>query len=327
MNRYVAGFAAFLVLAAAVWWAIREPAPIGEAYGGERMSTLWSRVAQVREPLGTVRYGDRVWLLERRGEHVRARNAEGDTGWIEERRLIPGDTWQRSVELRQKAQALAPQARGVTKVATNVRLEPGRTGTRIFQFEPQVRVEILARQVAEWKPAAPAAPREESQAPRSDEEEPAPVVRKEDWLLVRARAEGPEVAGWVRGSFVAPEYPAPLRDYAAGIRFLAWFELSYTMDVEGPKPTYLAAGVVGGEGQPCDFTLVRVYNWSTARRRYETAYVESFLCGRLPISVSPATRPGVPAAFRFLHTGRRGTELREYRMKQNVVQRVRSQGR
>src|SRR5208283_2187719 len=48
------------------------------------------------------------------------------------------------------------------------------------------------------------------------------------------------------------------------------------------------AGSTGPDGQPCDFTLIRVYTWGAGRRRYETAYVESNLCGTLPILVQTA---------------------------------------
>ena len=40
-------------------------------------------------------------------------------------------------------------------------------------------------------------------------------------------------------------------------------------------------------GKACDFTMLRVYTWGSKRKRYETAYVESDLCGHLPIRVPP----------------------------------------
>ena len=68
---------------------------------------------------------------------------------------------------------------------------------------------------------------------------------------------------------------------------MAWFELNRVADGSGGEaPQYLVAGSHGGEGDVCDFSMLRVYTWSTARKRYETAFVESDLCGRLPIRIS-----------------------------------------
>jgi hypothetical protein len=84
----------------------------------------------------------------------------------------------------------------------------------------------------------------------------------------------------------------------------------------------LAAGVRGGEGQPCDFTMLRVYTWGSRRKRYETAYVESGLCGYFPIRAGKAAATGEPE-FRFTALGKAGKQQRVYRMRQTVVRRVR----
>ncbi len=313
-----------VALGLAVWAWLHEPA--GErAYAAERGATVWSRVAAVREPVATLRYGEPVEILERRKEQARVRTAAGFTGWMDERRLMTPEQWQRGVELRRKAAGMPAQARGVTKVATNVRVEPGRDGARLYQFGADVRVEVLARAVKDWAPP----PSHANLQPGSDGEEPGessvapapPVMRKEDWLLVRSAGEE-SVAGWVVGRFLAMNYPAPLRDLGAGLRFTGWFELAHTATAAGRQPTYLGVGVIGGEGQGCDFTLLRVYSWNARRARYETAYVESNFCAQWPVRVTPAEGATGEAAFQFTARGRRGEEQREYRMKQNVVRRA-----
>jgi hypothetical protein len=105
------------------------------------------------------------------------------------------------------------------------------------------------------------------------------------------------------------------------MRVGAWFELNRVPDESGEKPQYLVAGVHGGEGQPCDFTMIRVYTWGATRKRYETAYIESNFCARLPIGVAKAAS-GEPE-FRFSALGKFGYEERVYRMHQTVVRRVR----
>jgi len=131
------------------------------------------------------------------------------------------------------------------------------------------------------------------------------------------------------------EIPPELVDYSNQYRFVAWFELSRVpagvpgeeSAEPGPgstaqKPQFLVAGVQGPEGQPCDFTLLRVYTWGAARHSYETAYVESNLCGHLPIRVQPAAAPGGNATFAFANDGKAGAEQREYAMHQTSVRRT-----
>jgi hypothetical protein len=130
------------------------------------------------------------------------------------------------------------------------------------------------------------------------------------------------IAGWVLARFIEPDLPGPVRDYAssADLHVVAWFELNRVPDGSGGEtPQYLVAGSRGGEGQACDFTMLRVYTWGTMRKRYETAYIESNLCGRLPIRVS---RNATGPEFRFAAAGD-PTPERTYVMQQTAVRRVR----
>jgi hypothetical protein len=107
-----------------------------------------------------------------------------------------------------------------------------------------------------------------------------------------AEPTGP-VAGWVLARFIDLELPDAVKDYAssADLHVVAWFELNRVADGSGGEaPQYLVAGSHGVEGSPCDFTMLRVYTWSVPRKRYETAYIESDLCGRLPIQISAGAR-------------------------------------
>ncbi len=313
-----------------------------EAYVNERSTILWSSLAQVRQPMATLHYGQQVTVLVRRGEQVRVRTRQGVTGWLDARLLMDPALWERSAQLLVQARAMPVQARGHTKVVSNLRIDPGRAAARIYQFNRGTPVEVLSRTVAEWY-----TPGDDSQGAKDSGEAPKP--RREDWLLTRgfassatgpggpgggaARGEEPpgsarseesvEVAGWVLGRFVELDPPGPIRDYASssGLRVVAWVELNRVPDDAGEKPQYLAAGVRGSEGQACDFTLIRVYTWGARRKRYETAYIESGLCGRLPIRVAKDAN-GEPE-FHFSAVGKTGYEERLYRMRQTVVRRVR----
>jgi len=225
------------------------------------------------------------------------------------------------------------QATGRTKVQTNLRVGPGRTQARLYQFGRGVPVEIVGRAVADWVQV-------------SDEKESLgepPDMKKEDWYLVRALATRPPgesgstaaettttqpgdqtlpIAGWVIARFIELDLPDAIRDEAssADIRPIAWFILNRVNDPSGDKPQYLVAAARGPEGQPCDFTTIRVYTWNVHRERYETAYIENDLCGQLPVQMGKGPK-GEPE-FRFHEMGAPQSE-RVYRLMQTVVRRIR----
>jgi hypothetical protein len=129
------------------------------------------------------------------------------------------------------------------------------------------------------------------------------------------------VAGWVLARFIEVDLPGPVKDLAssADLHVVAWFELNRVADGSGGEaPQYLVAGSRGGEGQACDFTMLRVYTWSVPRKRYETAYVESDLCGRLPVLISSGAKG---PEFKFSDLDDRNLE-RKYVMVQTAVRRV-----
>jgi len=313
MKKIVLAGVAVAVVVAGIYWRVSiSGETAGEAaYAREREVTVWSRLAQVREPVAMLRYGERVGVLERRSGKASVRTAAGAVGWVDETQLSDVDAWERGARMVEQARVMPPQGRGRTKVLTNVRAEPGRSGPKLYQFRAGVPVEILARAVADMTPGEGAAA-----SKAAGGEEP----KREDWLFIRAKTEDAgEIAGWVLGRFLEPDLPEALRVYAAGIRFVAWFELNRVPDEEGDKPQFLAVGVSGPEGQPCDFTMLRVYTWGTQRRRYETAFLESNLCGKLPVRVEPK---GAEVFFNFKNASRAGEEDRQYAMRSTSVRRI-----
>jgi SH3-like domain-containing protein len=140
-----------LILVVVAAWLLRpRHESLGDAYISERSITLWSSVAQVREPVDTLHYGDHVDVLARRNDSVKIRTAAGEIGWIDGRQLLEPALWSRSTKLLQQAQAIPVQAHGRTKVQTNLRVQPGRTEPRLYQFGRGVPVEIVGRAVADW---------------------------------------------------------------------------------------------------------------------------------------------------------------------------------
>ena len=322
----------------AAWFFRPKHEYLGDAYISERSVTLWSSVAQVREPIDTLHYGDRVDVMSRRNDSVKVRTVSGVVGWVDSRLLLEPALWQRSVRLLNSAKPMPVQARGRTKVQTNLRVEPGRTAPRLYQFGRGVPIEVVARGVADWVQGD-----EHENARENDAQE----KKKEDWFLVRGLATRPPgevsartsesntttqpgdqtipIAGWVVARFVELDLPDPVREgmASANVRPIAWFELNRVASPSGDRPQYLVAGTRSSEGQACDFTTLRVYTWNQKRTRYETAFIENNLCGQMPIRLDKGPKDEPEFRFRQME----GTkEERVYRLTQTVVRRVREPG-
>jgi hypothetical protein len=339
-NRWIAALV-LLALTAGIWCARRRPSQYSSAYVSDRAATLWSTTAQVRQPVATLRYGERVDILRRSGEQAEVRAADGSRGWIDGHQLMDPGLWQQTATLLARTRTMSAQAVAHTRSVSNVHIEPGRDTARIFQFAKNVPVAVFERKVV-----AAGASAETPPAGDVTHSETAPG-RYEDWLLVvrngnsnvaatsaDAGSSAP-IAGWVLAQFIALDPPSPIPDYtdAAGVNVVAWAVLdsvpslgtstpdslnATSPDANGEKPQYLVAVARGGEARMCDFTGLRIYTWGGKRQRYETAYVENDICGQMPIQVR---KTPTGAEFSFPTIGESSAE-RLYRMKQTVVRRV-----
>lgn len=325
-RKILLGLAILAVVCVGAYVRIRHAKPPMEiAYAGNRQVTVWRTTAQVRQAITTVSYGERVDVLRRFQDQVNVRTMNGTIGWVAERDLLSADLWQKAKDLEAKAVAMPVEARGHTRVLSNLHIAPGRETPRIRQLNKALAVEVFERQPMEVPVAATAKAGEEEEGSG----EP-PQAKKEDWWLIRAHTQDDTtVSGWLLGRFIDLDVPSPLPDYASstGMRILAWFELSRVNDDSGkPRPQYLVVGTHGPEGQPCDFTMLRVYTWGIQRERYETAFVESNACGKLPVKITPPATPGGEIYFSFENLGAGAPEERRYRMHQTIVRRVREGG-
>jgi len=336
MKRKLLVAVPLLCMVALLAWIFRpKHEVVGEAYVSERSVTLWSSVAQVREQLGVLLYGDHVDVLSRRNENVKVRTTAGLVGWVDGRYLMEPELWQRSNKLLKQATPIPVQGRGRTKVPTNLRVEPGRNEPRLYQFTRNTPVEIVGRSTADWVQVA-----DEKESGGEPGE-----TKKEDWFLVRGTATRPPgegvvrnsaistttqpgdqtipIAGWVVARFIALDLPDQVREGAesTNMRVMAWFELNRVADDRGEHPQYLVAGAHGPEGLPCDFTMLRVYTWNARKSRYETAFIENNLCGAFPVRVGKDAK--AQPEFRFQLMDKK--EERTYRLIQTVVRRVREE--
>jgi hypothetical protein len=326
-----------LCLVAFVAWMVRPKREFqGEAFVSEKAAPMLSGIAQVRQQVGVLHYGEHVEVLSKRNEYAKVRTAGGAVGWVEAHQLMEPALWQRSIKLLEQVRNMPVQARGRTKVSTNLRVLPGRTEPRLYQFARNVPVEIVGRGVADWVQST-----DERESGNEPEE-----TKKEDWFLVRGVATRPTgessrtvetttttepgdqtvpVAGWVVARFIELDLPDPVREGAASanLRPVAWFELNRVPDPSGEKPQFLVAATRGPEGQVCDFTALRVYTWYVKKSRYETAFIENNLCGQLPIRVGKGPKDEPEFRFRVMNGNK---EERVYRLMQTVVRRVREPG-
>ena len=331
-----------LALIAGIWWQRREPPQYPSAYVSVRSATLWSTLALVRQQVATLDYGQRVDVLRHSQDQVEVLVDDGARGWMDASRLMEPAVWQQAAALLKSVQTMPVQALGHTRTISNVRLGPGLDAPRIYQFRRNTPVAVFERRVV---PAAGANENASgTEVPSPDAEQPMPEQRMEGWLLVlrteaattappntalRSSSAATEssgtrddfpIAGWVFAPFIVVVPPPPIPQYAlsAGMRAVAWAVLDTVPDAGGEKPQYLVVGVRRGTAQACDFSALRVYTWGAERQRYETAYIENHLCGRLPIRVNHAP-PGTE--FQFTVIGENNERL--YRMRQTIVRRIR----
>lgn len=292
-----------------LWWTA-QPSPKGEAYVGLADAPLWDGTGQVRRRLANLPWGEKLTVLDQYNDSIEVRTPQGKIGWINQDRLIDPQVWSRLGALAARVRSMATQAPAHTAVLSNLRLDPGIRSPRVGQLRPDTPVEVLARGVAERSAAKAKA----SAAPR-----------RQDWLLVRAHADGAEMAGWVLGSFIDLDLPNPLPGYAAstGMNPVAFFTLRTVRDpAEGPKAYYLVAGTNLPQGSPCDFTMLRVYTWSIAKKLYETSFVSNGLCGHMPIRVRRNVDRQHDAIFSFDNFAAGGSRRLSYRLRSTIVHRL-----
>ncbi|MFZ0211418.1 MAG: hypothetical protein WBE20_15470 [Candidatus Acidiferrales bacterium] len=288
--------------------------PMAEAYAGSRGVTVWNSTAEVRTPITTLAYGEPVEIDQRAGDMELIETAAKVRGWVLASSLLDAAVWRDEAQLSETTKLMPVQARGFTRVPSNLHTLPGRQEPVVAEALGQAPMLLLERKTVPYE------------APKPVGSGAVPVRNAEDWWLVRAQLKNAgEVSGWVLGRFLDLDLPEPLAGYESSenMRIVSWYELNRAVDSSGAvKPEYLVTGSRDGDGRPCDFTLLRVYTWSKPRQRYETAFVEGGVCGSLPVQTSPAQVPGGDAYFRFRNAGADSAETREYKMQLTAVRRI-----
>jgi hypothetical protein len=313
-------FVVSLIVGLMIAFAVREyrlhrRVALEEAYIGGQGATVWNSTAQIRSPIANLAYGEPVQVYQRDADYVLIGTSTGVKGWVSSVSLMDPDIWRRIALLSEETKAMSVQAVGHTSARANIHTRPGREAPVILQAPGESPVMVLQHAIVanESRPLAAASN---------------PETSSDAWWLVRANVKDVgEVSGWVLDRLISLDLPEPLPEYQSSeaMSIVAWFEINRAEDPSsgGYRPEYLVAGTRGSQDRgPCDFTLARVYTWSSKRHQYETAFLDSRLCGKLPVDVTPAKSPGGDAYFRFQNVGSDGMESRTYSMMLTTVRRI-----
>ena len=315
-RAFVVSLIAGLIIAFAVReYRLHRRVALEEAYVGGQGATVWNSTAQIRSPIANLAYGQPVQVYQRDADFVLIGTSTGVKGWVSSVSLMDPDIWRRIALLSEETKAMSTQAVGHTSARANIHTRPGRQTPVILQAPGNSPVVVLQHAIVARQVDATAS-------------NPGSPAGSDDWWLVRANVRDVgEVSGWVLDRLISLDLPEPLPEYQSSeaMTIVAWFEVNRAADPSsgGYRPEYLVVGTRGSQDQrACDFTLVRVYTWSSKRHQYETAFLDSRLCGKLPVDVTPAKSPGGEAYFRFQNIGSDGVENRLYSMKLTSVRRI-----
>jgi hypothetical protein len=289
---------------------------------------LHDRVAAVSNRVAEVVNGQPLEVLEHGRRFLKVKTEKNEIGWIEERAVIDGQTYQAFDQLASRHKEDPVVATGVLRDDIYLHLTPGRETERFYLLTANAKVQLLVRATvpktaapgsgqalnpgtpkpgpaatapnagpgskSAAKPAAPAAA-----APNSGEPEAEPPAL-EDWWLVR---DSQGRAGWLLAGRLDVDVPDEIATYAEGQRYVGAYVINKVLDPEASTPDhevpeYVTVLSPAKAGLPFDFDQVRVFTWSMKRHRYETAFRLHPIQGYLPVRIMSASGGGAPV-FNF----------------------------
>ena len=301
-----------------------RPNALAEVYAGPATLPVRAELNPKSKVTGTVKHGDKLYVLERWRRLYHVRSASGVDGWTHERNLMNADQMRSLQALEARARRLPSQGVGTTFEALNVHTEARRYSPAFIQIGANQKFDVLAHQLAPRteperrvliKPAPKTQPRskraskktpsiapppppklpdnwEELSRERSSKDEAEPEeeeklvepVAMDDWSLIRTSGGS---SGWVLTNRVYMAIPEEVAQYAEGKRIVSYFEVGRIHDdeLDEDKKFWLWSTVSSGR-HPYDFDGFRVFTWNPRRHRYETAYIQRRIEGYLPMLVA-----------------------------------------
>ena len=287
------------------------------AYVNAPQVYLRDRLSTIYQKKGTVRLGERVYVLDHNRRFSLVRNERGEEGWISDRYLLSSDHYGQFQKLVTDNAKAPIVARGISRTTLNLHLTPGRDTEHLFQLKEGEKVDILKREAVEKPQRSQPVIKKTAEA-----ETPRPAM--EDWLLVRndlARV------GWVLARMVDIDVPLDVAQYAEGQRIVSSFVLNEVQDGDNKVKQYLLMLSDNQDGLPYDFNQIRVFTWNVKRHRYETALRERNLDGVFPVTVgteSFGSEGALPIFTLRVKNDQGQIKERKYRLIDTVVRRVAS---
>ena len=290
------------------------------AYVNAPQVVLRDRLAPIFEKRGTVKLGDKVYVLDHQKRFTFIRTERGEEGWIADRYLVDANVYSQFDKLAKENVNAPIQARGTTRSLVNLHVSPGRDTDHLFQLTEGEKVDILKRSTAEKPAALQPKPANVKKTAGSDTEPAGPAL--EDWSLVRGANHR---VGWVLARMVDIDVPIDIAQYAEGQRIVSSFVLNTVQDEDKQVSQYLLMLTDTKDGLPWDYNQIRVFSWNLKRHRYETAYRERNLDGFFPVTVGKEDfgKEGVLPTFTLRVKDSQGKlQERKYRMIGPIVRRV-----
>jgi SH3-like domain-containing protein len=283
-------------------------------YVSARQMYLHDRVAAVSNRVAEVTNGQRLEVLEQNRRFLKVQTEKNEIGWIEERAVIDGKTFQAFDQLGVHHRQDPVVASGVVRDEIYLHLTPGRDVERFYLLGANAKVQLLVRaSVPKAVPGAAQAPRQLMPKPGQAAKAPNPKSAAssaahipgqpdagtpplEDWWLVR---DSQGHTGWMLASRMDVDVPDEIASYAEGQRYVGAYVLNKVHDPEAATPNhevpqYVTVLSPTRAGLPFDFDQVRVFTWNTRHHRYETAFRLHPIQGYLPVRVTPASNVGAP---------------------------------
>lgn len=284
-------------------------------YVWTRQMFLRDRVAAVSNHVAEVHNGDELEVLEHGRRFLRVKTSKNEIGWIPDRAVIDGKTYDGFVQLANEHKNDPVIAMGTLRDEIYLHVSPGRNTDRFYLLPGDEKVQMLVRasMPRERTPAArPATATHTAEAKRplgaavertsvTGENSPQtpdapaipmPAIPMEDWWLIR---DGQGRVGWALGNRVDPDVPDDIAQYAEGQRIVGAYVIAKVHDDQANMPNnevpeYVTALAPPKAGLPYDFDQIRVFTWSLKRHRYETAFRIHPIQGYLPVRIT--SQPG-----------------------------------
>ncbi len=271
-----------------------------------------SSFAVVAADLLEVQRGDKLQILEEtdfekvRWFRVRASDEEETEGWIEAQNVILGEILEKSKKLAEEYKDSQPQANGLLRAASNLRLTAEQSDTNILlRLDPASTFEIIS-----WKYVPKAQTEADSNANSAtnpeiasakDADEPEKLLDKYDvWYFVKLdRSVSPAPAGWLFGRQVELQVPSDIVYYQQNDRkFVTWQRIDEVAEDNLPtKPTDAVKVSAPGswvvlwrndevkaiDGVEPDFDGILILGYDKFNQEHYSVYRNGNVWGRLPM--------------------------------------------